>query len=66
MDFIASLSVFGWVLIVLALVTLWQLPPILRMIVFRYREGHRPIPGQDPHNVTGLPQNPDAQDGRPD
>ena len=59
LGFVQSLSVVGWLLIALALATLWQLPAILRMIFFRHREGRRPIPGEDPPHLTGVSARPD-------
>ncbi|MEL6617937.1 MAG: hypothetical protein AAFY39_13125 [Pseudomonadota bacterium] len=31
-EFVSSLSVMGWLLVALAVLTLWQLPAILRMV----------------------------------
>ncbi|MGR3433863.1 MAG: hypothetical protein ACU0CO_03060 [Shimia sp.] len=41
-DFLASLSVLGWLLIALAALTLWQLPAVLRMIWHMLTTGARP------------------------
>ncbi|WP_415921894.1 hypothetical protein [Tateyamaria sp. SN6-1] len=60
-EFVASLSWFGWALILLALCTLWQLPTILCTLFRSDIPGEEPQPGADPPHL-----NPAAQFGRPD
>lgn len=39
-EFFASLSGFGWVVVALAVFTALQLPTILRMVFYRFKNGH--------------------------
>lgn len=56
MEFFASVSWFGWLLIALALCTLWQLPAILRMMFqdFTSHPDRKMQPGEDPPHLSGA------------
>jgi len=56
LSFFSSLSLFGWILIALAVATIWQFRSIMEMIFYRSREGRWPIPGEDPPHHRGSGQ----------
>ena len=47
MEFLSSISWFGWMLIALAIFSLWQLPTIYRQRRDRPTDDRKMLPGED-------------------